>query len=221
MGWHPARARLPVLTGLAASSIFCVALLVVRPAVVGHAGQVYLAWNLFLAWIPLLVALAVYDRARAGRGGLGQLALVGAWLVFLPNAPYIVTDLIHLPRYGEPPLWFDTLTYLAFAWTGLMLGLVSLYLVHCAVRLRLGTVAGWATVAASTVLSGLGIYLGRFERWNSWDVVTNPVGLLADLGRIADDPGRAPAAVTALFAVFLVVTYLGLYAFAESPRQPR
>ncbi len=190
-------------------------MLVLRPLVVGHRDHGYLVWNLFLAWIPFLIALVIYDRAKRVRIDMGQLGLFAVWLAFLPNAPYIVTDLMHLPEFAAPPVLFDAVTYVAFAWTGLLLGLVSLYLVHCTVRAGFGAAAGWVVVAVTSGLSGLGIYLGRFLRWNSWDVLANPAALFGDLAAIAHNPVGKPLAVTVLFAVFIGVAYLAMYAVAE------
>jgi uncharacterized membrane protein len=212
---HPARARALVFVALALSSAFCVGMLVLRPLVVGHRDHGYLVWNLLLAWIPFVLALVIYDRAKRVRIDLGQLGLFAAWLAFLPNAPYIVTDLMHLPEVAAAPVWFDAVTYVAFAWTGLLLGLVSLYLVHCCMRARCGPAAGWAVVAVTSALSGLGIYLGRFLRWNSWDVIANPAALAGDLVAIARDPVGKPLAVTVLFTAFIGVAYLAMYAVAE------
>ena len=214
MSGHPSRARLVAFGALALSTAFCVGLLVIRPRVVGALGHVYLVWNLFLAWIPFTVALVYADRAKRGKHGLAQGMLLATWLVFLPNAPYIVTDLIHLTEYASSPLWFDATLYAAFAWTGLMLGLVSLYLVHRTVRARRGSLQGWAAALAAVSMCGVGIYLGRFLRWNSWDVLTNPSALLADLSRFAD-PTSKPAAVAAVFATFMAVAYLAMYSLAQ------
>lgn len=202
------------LGALALSTAFCLGLLVIRPRVVGVPGHVYLVWNLFLAWIPFAVALVYADRAKRGKQGFTQGALLVMWLVFLPNAPYIVTDLIHLKEFGRSPLWFDATMYVAFAWTGLMLGLVSLYVVHRTVRAQRGPVWGWGLVAGTTALCGVGIYLGRFLRWNSWDVLTNPGGLLADLSRFTD-PTSKPVAVAGIFATFIAVAYLGMYSLTQ------
>jgi uncharacterized membrane protein len=212
---HPARARALVLVALASATAFCVATIVARPVLSGELVHRYLVWNLFLAWIPFVLALVIYDRAKRVRLDAWQAALFGAWLVFLPNAPYIVTDLIHFRERAVEPVWFDAVTYLAFAWTGMLLGLVALYLVHCAVRARFGAAVGWSVVVATSVLSGLGIYLGRFLRWNSWDVLTNPSALLGDLTAIVRDPIGKPLAVTVLFTAFIGVAYLVMYALAE------
>ncbi len=214
MTGHSSRARVLVFATLALSTAFCLALLAVRPRIVGSFGHVYLVWNVFLAWIPFAVALVISERGKHRRAGVGQVALVGAWLVFLPNAPYIVTDLIHLPSSGGNPLWFDAMTYLAFAWTGLVLGLVSLLLVHRTVHRALGPVWGWVLVTGAVALCGVGIYLGRFLRWNSWDVVTNPGGLVTDLARFADPTGP-PTVIAALFAGFIGVAYLAMYTMVQ------
>lgn len=204
-----------MFAALVASSLFCLALLAARPYIVGRLGHLYLVWNLVLAWIPFGLALVFYDREKRGQGAVGRVLLFGSWLAFLPNAPYIVTDLIHLPDQAAHPYWFDTSIYIAFAWTGLLLGLISLYLVHCAVRHRYGAAAGWAVAGVATVLTGFGVYLGRFLRWNSWDILTNPMALRADLAHIAADPRGMPLVITVLFAGFVGVAYLAVYAVAE------
>jgi len=186
-----------------------------RPAVADGFDHLDLTWNLVLAWVPFVVALVVYDRAKRGAGGAGLLALLGVWLVFFPNAPYIVTDLVYLQIWTREPLWYDEMTYVVFAVTGMMLGLASLYLVHRVARARLGASAGWLAVAAAALLAGLGVYLGRYLRWNSWDVLTNPRSLARNLVQILEDPVGKPIAVTVLFGAFVAVTYLALYTVAE------
>jgi len=134
------------LTGLAlvlvALSLAAVGLLTVRIDRVGDPAFVFLRWNLFLAWIPFLLSLCV--AAVHGRGGPRPLLWVfgGGWLLFLPNAPYILTDFIHLGRVAGAPLWFDTALIGAFAAAGLALGLGSLLVVHHVVEARAGRVVG-------------------------------------------------------------------------------
>ncbi len=189
----------------------------VRPLVVGRFGQGYLVWNLVLAWVPFLLALAFYDRAKGGRVGAAGAAVGAAWLLFLPNAPYIVTDLIHLPERAAPPVWFDVTLYLAFAWTGLLLGLAALYLVHTAIARLAGAVAGWIVAVGALALSGVGIYLGRVLRWNSWDVVTNPSGVLRALAAPLLDPDDHTLAIVAALTMscFLACAYLVTYSFVR------
>jgi uncharacterized membrane protein len=130
----------------------------------------FLAWNLFLAWIPLLLAAAVVAAAKSGRPISGALLLV-LWLLFFPNAPYVVTDFVHLRQIGGMPRWFDVLMLGSFATSALALGFVSLYLIQELIRSRFGAVWSWAGALTALALSGVGIYLGRVYQLNSWDVL--------------------------------------------------
>ena len=165
-----------------------------------------------------MLALVFYDRVR-DHGLHGTEIVIGAaWLAFLPNAPYILTDLIHLrTRSSADAIWFDALTFSAFAWTGLLLGLVALYLVHTAVARAVGAVWGWIVAFGAIAASGFGIYLGRFLRWNTWDIITSPIAVARDVAAPFLDPSanRLPIAVTGAFTAFLVVAYLVVYAFAH------
>jgi uncharacterized membrane protein len=135
-------------------------------------------------------------------------SVVAAWLLFFPNAPYIFTDLTHLKLVARAGWWTDLIVILFFAVIGLVLAFVSLHQMQNVVAQRHGRLAGWAFVLAVALLSGFGVYLGRFERWNSWDVVTNPVGLLADSFNWVN---RHSAKFTVLFGVFLSTAYGLLY----------
>src|SRR5581483_5121717 len=130
---HP-NERLLVLAGLGLASLLCVGLAAAREVRFGDGSLRFLAWNLFLAWIPLLLALVVYDGYRRGSSLPVLGPALALWLLFLPNAPYLVTDFIHLAPQPPVPLWLDGVVLSAFAWTGLLLGFVSLYLVHAVVR---------------------------------------------------------------------------------------
>ncbi len=172
----------------------------------------FLPWNLFLAWVPFVLALgAAAVHARRGPRLLLWALAIG-WLLFLPNAPYILTDFVHLGRRGGVPLWFDAALIGAFAATGLLLGLASLLIVHHIVEERAGRIQGWLVAIGSLVLSAAGIYLGRFPRFNSWDVLTNP-GALADvvLNRLADPLGNP---FLLRFAVLLSLILVSAYVVA-------
>jgi len=176
---------------LVALSLAALGLLAVRIDRVGKPAFVFLTWNLFLAWIPFLLSLCV--AAVHGRGGPRPLLWVlgAGWLLFLPNAPYILTDFIHLGRVDGAPLWFDAALIGTFAAAGLTLGLGSVLVVHHVVEARAGRFIGWVVAVASLMLSAIGIYLGRFPRFNSWDVVSDPHGLVpVVLRRLADPLGN-------------------------------
>src|ERR1041385_3045231 len=171
--------RLPLFT-LACASVVGVALIGARIVVSFHAQHLNLMWNLFLAWIPLLLALRIENLDRRDVSKRGEFWLtVGAWLLFFPNAPYIFTDLTHLKHIVNARWWTDLIIILFFALIGLVLGFISLHRMQAVVVRRHGSLTGWAFVLTVAFLSGFGVYLGRFERWNSWGVLVNPAGLLA------------------------------------------
>ena len=130
---NPSRRRLVTVLGLVAVSLFCVVLVLLRFAESGSTNFMGLIWNLFLAWIPFALAVAVYDRWRRHGPGAALLVLGALWLLFFPNAPYIVTDYVHLERTADAPYWYDAVTVSAFAWTGLLLGFGSLFLMQTVV----------------------------------------------------------------------------------------
>jgi uncharacterized membrane protein len=178
----------------------------------------FLVWNLILAWIPYLSSLwADYLHARHP-GRWWQLLLPGAlWLAFFPNAPYIITDFWHLRERAPIPLWYDIGLLSAFALTGLFLAVYSLRTMQRLVRSYVGLFPSWLFAAAVLGLGGLGVYLGRFLRWNSWDLLLNPQSVWADVtARLADPLGHPQTfGVTILFAAILWVCYLAL-----APREP-
>ena len=153
----------------------------------------FLVWNLILAWVPLVFALVVYDGYRRGAGLLRLAPALALWLLFLPNAPYIVTDFVHLSANTQASLWLDGIELSAFAWTGMLLGFVSLYLVHAVLRNRLGELVGWGTVLCVLALASVGVYLGRVKRWNSWDLLTQPGHEARRAARPPGRPGRRRA----------------------------
>ena len=210
------RRRLATVLALLLASLFCVALVVVRNVHTDTSNFRYLIWNLFLAWIPLALAVFVYDRWRRRRGGLLLLALGVLWLLFFPNAPYIATDFVHLRHDPQAPFWYDAVTIAAFAWMGVLLGFASLYLMQTVVRQWRGAVAGWIFAFGAIALGSLGIYLWRFLRLNSWDAVEHPSVLPRIRHAVARDPFayQEAIAVTIVFTVALSFAYFLLYNFA-------
>ena len=209
------RRRLVTVTGLFAGSLFCVALVAFRHHYTGDAYFPNLSLNLFLAWIPFVLALVVYDRWRR-RGMSFAVVLLGAlWLLFFPNAPYIATDFIHLERDSLAPFWYDAVTFAAFAWMGVLLGFASLYLMQTVVRQWRGAAAGWLFAISAIGLGSLGMYLGRFLRLNSWDALEHPSVLPRILHTVASDPFayQEAIAVTLLFTFALTFAYFLLYTF--------
>jgi len=210
---------------LGAASLVCVVLIAARSWYSHTYHYWFLLWNLALAWVPFVFAGVAYTLAPARRASLWVAVLLSAlaWLAFFPNAPYILTDFLHLGSMGDiVPGWYDVLMLYWFAWTGLMLGIVSLYLMHEIVARALGMVTGWVFVVVVAGIGSLGIYLGRFLRWNSWDLVRRP-GPLADelLGRFTD-PHSQPRLLgfTLLFALLFLFIYVAVYIFAKFTKPP-
>jgi len=205
---------------LGAGSAMCIALVAGR-TLYSHTHHFQtLVWNLFLAWIPLLLAALIY-RIATRRADLTRWILVPAalvWLLFFPNAPYIVTDLVHLGQYHDNvPGWFDVMLVAWFAWTGLLLGVVSLRLMQEIVARARGSRVGWLFVVLVTAAGSLGIYVGRFLRWNSWTVFQAPV-TLADTGwdRVSQpDAGELMLGFAVLFALLFLFVYGTAYLLAR------
>ena len=168
-------------------------------------------WNLFLAVLPLGFS-AAFRGALARRSWVLSGLAFGGWLLFFPNAPYVMTDLIHLHPRSNIPLWYLLATLLSCGGTGVWLGYLSLGEVHVAVATRWGSKVGWVVVVGSLLLSGFGIYLGRFLRWNSWDVFVHPLSLAKTIVQqlLNRGPYPHPIPVTLIFGVGLFLGYLAL-----------
>jgi len=208
------RRTLTVLALVAASAL-CVATLEVR---IHHTGSTYyrfLIWNLALAWVPFAFALAAYDRARRRLDAI-VVVLAVLWLLFFPNAPYVLTDFIHLSANAPAPLWYDALMLSAFAWTALLLGFASLYLMHALARSVVGEVWSWVGVACALGLASFGVYLGRFVRFNSWDALVRPDEVARVIANDLENPFEHPRMIGVLIALtcFLLVGYGVVYSFA-------
>jgi uncharacterized membrane protein len=207
-------------SALAFASLLSCFLLALRVALTGQFRQLYLVWNLFLAWMPLIFALTAVCLAHTHSHRRSWfLSAAAAWLLFFPNAPYILTDLIHLGPRTHDRYWVELVLILLFALIGLVLGFLSLFLMQRLVARRYGWPAGWLFVAIVAGLSGFGIYAGRFFRWNSWDVVLSPVDLLSDasqwLLQLTSDPHGL--IIPVLFATMLFIAYLLLYSLTHLP----
>jgi uncharacterized membrane protein len=205
------------LLSLALASSLCLGALVARWLYSDAGAYRFLAWNLFLAWIPLIAALAVYDARRRSATLLRLLPIAAVWLLFLPNAPYLLTDFVHLGSRDDAPLWFDIVLFGSFAWTGMLLGFLSIFVMQAIVRRAAGPVWGWILVATSLGASSFGIYLGRSLGWNSWDFIVRPGALLEDIWARLIDPLAYPRGVGMTLALTAVLStgYLTMYAFAQ------
>ena len=202
------RRRLPLFFVLGLSLALSFVLIAARVLITGRPLFMFLLWNLFLAAIPFALSAALYLAARPPQARL--LLPVGAvWLLFFPNAPYLVTDLFHLVPHAGVPYWYDLALIMSCAWNGLMLAFASLLDMHGLVRRRLGVAAGWGFVSIALGLSAFGVYLGRYLRYNSWDILNNPFTLVYDIVQRFLHPFHnwQTWGVTVVFWAFLLIAY--------------
>ncbi|GAB3997701.1 hypothetical protein GCM10028807_43400 [Spirosoma daeguense] len=180
---------------------------------------IMLTWNLFLAWFPLGVVLILRDLRAKGNNVTwfqSRWLMIGAlllWLAFLPNAPYIITDLYHINHIPQPLLWFDTMSLFLFALTGLLIGLYSTLIVHRMFRPLMKPWLSWTLILMSQVLSGFGIYLGRFGRWNSWDILNRPSSLTKAIAFAYQD--HLSVKITLAYGFVLVIFYVAFYWYVD------
>lgn len=170
----------------------------------------FLIWNLFLAWVPYLISLAVVAYALKIKNKFFIILMILAWLLFFPNAPYIFTDLFHLRPRGNVPFWYDMILIISFAVNGWFLGIISLINIQNYIKKTWSLAKSWAVAIIALFLASFGIYLGRFLRWNSWDLLVHPKELIIDVLDRMVDPIAHPVtfAVTFLFFIFLALNYL-------------
>ena len=142
----------------------------------------FLIWNLILALVPLLLAYIsfIYYYARRRKIDIILIILFFCWLLFFPNAPYIVSEFIHLKPKKGIPIWFDILLFYSFSWNGMFSGIISLRLIQIMIQDRFNMFIGWILIILIMPLASFGIYLGRFYRWNSWDILNDPIIMLQD-----------------------------------------
>lgn len=208
--------RATATTGLYLIAGLClldVALVLVRR----HFGHMqnyhFIPWNLLLACVPYGVSLCVSMLRRAApRHGWLVVPLYGPWLLFLPNAPYLLTDFVHLQDKLTIQVWYDTAMLATYAVTGYMLAIVSLALMHRPVRQALGWRVGWVFVVVSLFLAGLGVHLGRAQRFNSWDILahTRPV-VTAALDRLLHPLNHPHTMFDALYYLGLLLVGYGAF----------
>ena len=184
------------------ASIFCLA----RGDVLGKNGLWYLIWNLLLAWIPYVISLN-FIRKDTPRKQFVPIFIV--WILFFPNAPYLVTDILHMAGRFSSLLWYDSILFFFFGWIGLMLGTLSLFHIHKYLKAHFSYLISEIIIFVICLISSFGIYLGRFERWNSWDAFISPLQLIKNSLDISTNLPHSgtPLIFVVVFTVFLYSVY--------------
>jgi uncharacterized membrane protein len=169
----------------------------------------FLNWNLFLAFVPWAVTSITILKPNIQSYKITIIILLAVWLLFFPNAPYILTDLFHLRLKSSMPKWFDLILILSFAWTGLVFGFLSLWDIEKILTKSLNQI--WISIISISLLfiGSSGIYLGRYLRWNSWDIIGEPFNLLYDITDRLINPFDHPRTwgVTIFMGIFLNMIY--------------
>lgn len=190
-----------------------------RVSISGKQSYVFLKWNLLLALIPVGIAyfLLLYYKIRKRSIDIVFVLLVFTWLVFFPNSPYIVSDFIHLKPKTGIPLWFDILLIFSFAWNGLFSGYLSLRIIHNVFEDKFNALIHWMFVLTVAPLTALGVYIGRFYRWNSWDILTNPLALYEDMMEIliGIQENRRLLGMLILISISIFFGYLIVYSLTR------
>jgi uncharacterized membrane protein len=178
-----------------------------------------LLWNLTLAWLPYIFAVIASSVYEITPKRWWLIFLFGfLWLAFFPNAPYIVTDFYYLGPRPPVPLWFDISLIAIFAFTGCFLAIASLRTIHVMIERSLGRIFGWLFALFSLALASFGVYLGRFGRYNSWDILLEPKSLLKEIAGNLLNPldNLGFVGFTIMFTSILLVFYL-MFVTASMP----
>jgi uncharacterized membrane protein len=182
----------------------------------------YLLWNLFLAWTPLLAVTLLLRSLRTHRwSDWLPLVLTLAWLLLLPNSFYMISDFVHVQEVVRTDLLYDVVMFTSFIFTGVLLGFSSLVMVHLELRKRVSAHVAHVCIAAILLLCSYAIYLGRDLRWNSWDVLVNPAGILFDVSDHLIHPLQSGAMYTTTISFFVLLSslYIAGWQIADATRK--
>lgn len=185
-------------------------LIAVRIFYTGSALYLFLVWNIFLAWIPFMIS-SQFGKLNT-QAKWKQVSTFCCWLAFFPNALYIVTDLIHLQLETIVPKWFDAILLFSASVAGLMMAFISLYRVEVFLDKTVHKKFRNLSVFLILFLASFGVYLGRFLRWNSWDIVSNPFQLFQSIGHRIISPFEylQTWTVTGTLTIFFYLLYISL-----------
>jgi uncharacterized membrane protein len=191
---------------ISVSLLFTLSLLAVRILYTGDIDYAFYPWNLFLAVVPLYFSGLLLKQHTFN---YKSILLLGLWLLFIPNAPYLITDIFHFEERPPVPMWFDLVLVSSGAWNGILIFMISLYRIEKFFKLICNSKFINSLIIILLVLCGYGIYIGRYLRYNSWDVVTKPVSILRTSTHHIHHPFQNLNVwlFTFLFASFLGIIY--------------
>jgi uncharacterized membrane protein len=179
----------------------------------GGIGYLFLNWNLFLAFIPWLITSILTIKPNIKKSKIAVAIAIVLWILFFPNAVYIITDLLHLGRRSAMPKWFDMVLILSFAWTGLFFGFFSLFDIEQLLLEKFKKLHIYIATVLLLFVSSYGVFIGRYLRWNSWDIFISPFKLFRDIGNTIFNQSETASAfgMTFFMGLFLNMMYWSLH----------
>lgn len=199
------------------SCLFSLLLVCIRVTATGTVEFVFLIWNLFLAFIPYLITELLSRYISILENKVWRLIIFSAWLVFIPNSFYIITDLFHLERFDTAPRWLDLLLLFSFAWNGLLFGILSVRRAELLLTLLYGRVVSVFFLFMVMWLNAFGIYVGRYLRYNSWDIIVQPFSLFGEMFQLLFHPfqNKMEWGMITVWAVFITLFYITIKKIGE------
>jgi uncharacterized membrane protein len=191
-------------------ALFGQSMVIARVIIAKEPDFLFMIWNLILAFIPYFISKRLSTQSDRMKNNLKFALIFIAWLLFIPNSFYIITDLFHLHRSDAMPVWFDLALIFSFAWNGLMLGIISVMQMERIIRSRFHIRHEFVFLFPVMCLIALGVYIGRYMRFNSWDLVTNPLSLFSDISYMFVHPLRnfSDWAMIGCFSIFMTIMYI-------------
>ena len=192
------------------SVCFSLLMLAARVVCTHSLTSVWLSWNLFLAWLPYGLSRWMYHHTASLRNRWVLAGLAVCWLLFIPNSFYIITDLFHLHEERNAPLWFDVLLIFSFAWNGLLMGILSVRDMEKIMQAFFTFRNEFLFLYPVMWLNALGVYIGRYLRYNSWDVIASPFSLTRDMITLLIHPifHKQEWAMVFCFSFFMTLMYI-------------
>jgi uncharacterized membrane protein len=202
------------------SCLFSVCLTAIRIVYTGELLFVWLNWNLFLAFVPYAITRFITRRPQWTEINPRFILVFISWLLFIPNSFYIITDLFHLNTRLPVPLWFDLALILSFAWNGLLFGILSVRQMEKIMESKWNLSNEWLFVYPMMLLNAFGVYVGRYLRYNSWDIVSNPFQLFNDIVYLILHPirHRFDWSMILCYSVFMTLIYITVKKFSKAIR---
>ena len=197
---------------LTVSILFSVSLVMAVTVFSGTPVLGFLLWNLFLALIPYFISRWMLQSRECNNNRMIFFLCFLVWLLFVPNSFYIITDLFHLGSFSNIPLWYELAVILSFAWNGLLLGILSIRHIEKLFVAIFPRSERLLFIYPVMFLNSFGVYIGRYMRFNSWDVITNPFHLVKDIANLALHPLEYKYAwgMIVCFSIFMTLMFFTL-----------